>query len=163
MSSLYLVGPAARQLSQSEAGEARQVVLDRREIAALRRQLAPPSSGKSEITRLVHPDLVVLVFTGILPVFLLGIARSQAGLLLPVILVLAVFYLLYFWRRKALISHFERQKQAQQAGKRRIERAIGRWMRSYYCTQDGVVFEAGLPAWAPVERMDELLLGEQET
>jgi hypothetical protein len=130
--------------------------LQKGELAGLRRLLAPPS-GNRQVTRPIHPDLLVVVFSGVLPVFLLGIARSQAGLLLPVLLVLAICYGLYFWRRKMLIARFERQKQDQEEAKRRVERAIGRWMRTYYCARDGVVFSAGMSAWAPVEQMDELL------
>lgn len=127
------------------------------ELALLSRKLAPPSSGKREVTRLIHPDLVVLVFSAILPVFLAGIASTQGALFIPVLLFILGFYVIYFWRRKALIARFESQKKDRQSAVRRAERAIGRWMNTYYCARDEVVFEAGKPFTMPVDEMNEML------
>jgi hypothetical protein len=166
VSTLYLSGIEAGRLSWlAKSGGAVQAPvrpllaeIPIRELRLLSRMLAPPSSGKSQTVRPVHPDLVVLAFSGVLPVFLAGIAADQRGLLIPILAVILLFYGLYGFRRKSLIARFEREKEARQEEARRIQRAIGRWMNLYYCTDDEGVFEYGKDNWTPVDRMVELLL-----
>jgi hypothetical protein len=84
--------------------------------------------------------MVVVVFTIIIPVFLWGIWDSQRPILLPVLIFVAVAYLLYFWRRKAIVSKFERQKARRQASEQRIRLAIENWLELFYCARDDIVF-----------------------
>jgi hypothetical protein len=83
--------------------------LSRAEMIALGKRLAPPSTPKKMPTRPLHPDLVVVVFSAILPVFLIGIRSSQPVMLYPVAALLALGYGLYFWKRGPAIAKFERQ------------------------------------------------------
>ena len=162
VSTLYFEALGGKGLAGQKAGAGAPGDLPKRPGPGLRRLFAPPASGKAQATRPIHPDLVVVVFTGILPVFLAGIARSQPQMVVPVLSGLALVYGLYFWFRKKLVDRFQVKKQTQVDEKRRVERAIGRWMRAYYCTRDEIVFEAGRPGWAPVEQLGVLLMGGGE-
>jgi hypothetical protein len=166
VSSLFLSGIEAGRLHKLvEAAETQQSAesMSRLDLPAserriLSRKLAPPSSGKSQTVRPVHPDLVVLAFSGVLPVFLAGVATSQRELLVPILFFVVVFYGLYLFQRKGLIARFDRQKAARREEEQRIRRAIGRWMNLYYCAEDEGVFEPGRDNWTPVDQMLELLL-----
>ena len=127
-------------------------------LKALSRKLAPPSSRARVPTRPLHPDLVVLVFSLIAPVFLYGILTSQPGVLLPALAILAGFYGLYFLKRKQLIAKFERQQTARNAADERVKRGIERWMKLYYCIRDDGVFERGSGELVPVDQMAGYLL-----
>jgi len=120
-------------------------------LKALSRRLAPPSSRTQVPTRPVHPDLVVLALTLITPIFLSGIITSQAGMLLPVLAMLAGFYGFYFWKRKSMIAKFESQQRTRQEAEARIKRGIDRWMGLYYCAQDDGVFKPGEKELTPAD------------
>jgi len=103
---------------------------------ALSRRLAPPSAGKRLPTRPLHPDMVVIAYSLILPVFLYGILTSQRPLLLPLLGLLAVSYGLYAWKRKTMIVKYESLVATRQAADERIKSGIERWMKLYYCARD---------------------------
>jgi hypothetical protein len=109
----------------------------------------------------VHPDLVVLVFSLVLPVFLAGIRASQPAMLLPMLVVLGLGYGLYFWKRAAAIAKFERQRHAYEASGARVRRGLERWMQLYYCAADDVVFEAGRPTAASADLIAGYLFREE--
>jgi len=123
------------------------------ELQALSRRLAPPSSGKRAPTRPLHPDLVVLVFGLVAPVFLYGVFTSQPEALPVVLLVLAGFCGFYIWKRKAMIAKFQAQQLAQKSAEERIRRGVGRWMRLYYCAREDVVFEPRSNSAVPADQM----------
>jgi hypothetical protein len=127
---------------------------------ALSRRLAPPSSSQKANTRPIHPDLVVITFSLILPVFLYGIYTSQRPVLLPMVGILLLMYGAYFWKRKVIVARFERQEKERQAKDERIRRGITRWMRLYYCSRDDGVFEAGKDELVPADFMPGYLLRE---
>ena len=109
----------------------------------LSRRLAPPAAGKQVTMRPIHPDMVLAALSLIAPVFLFGILTSQQAMFLPVLAILAVFYGLYFWKRKTMIARFEGQQASRQAADERVKRGIERWMKLYYCARDDGVFEPG--------------------
>ncbi len=131
------------------------------ELYNLSRQLAPPSSGKSTQTRPVHPDTVVIAFSLVLPIFLIGILNQQRGFLIPSLILLACAYGLYFYKRKAVIAKFEREKTAKREEQARIEKGIKSWMKLYYCARDGGVFLPGERELIPLNQMNSFLLGNR--
>lgn len=130
------------------------------ELPALGKRLAPPASPRELPTRPVHPDLVVLVFSLVLPIFLAGIRSNQPVMFVPVVAILVLCYLFYFWKRGAAIAKFERQRAIRQASGERVKRGVERWMRLYYCAEDDAVFEAGSQASAPADLIAGYLLRE---
>jgi hypothetical protein len=127
-------------------------------LYSLSRKLAPPSSGKAAPTRPVHPDVVVIVFSCIVPFFLYGILGQQSGFFIPAIFLLAGFYGFYFWKRKAIIARFKQQEATRQMEQDRTKRGIETWMKLYYCARDEGVFLEGKGELIPLERMREYLL-----
>ena len=132
-------------------------------LRLLSRQMAPPSSGKSIPTRPIHPDMVLVVFSCVLPFFLLGILKQQSIMLIPVLLVLASLYTLYFFKRKAIIAKFERGQNNQRQSQARIERGIQTWMKLYYCDRDEGIFLPGKDELVPPEQMISYLMQGSKT
>ncbi len=166
VSTLYMEGLGLQKLSKQKGSESKENLHGLRisdpEITRLARQLSPPSSGKSETIRPIHPDWAIAAFTAILPVFLIGIYRSQPAGLILVLIILVFFYGLYFLRRGALIARFHKQQLKRQAETRRVEKAVQKWMRLYYCHRDEGVFSPGQDQLIPIEAMIPYLL-EQKT
>ena len=127
---------------------------------ALSRRLAPPSSGKELPIRPLHPDTVVLTFSLVVPIFLFGILTSQPRMLLPMLVMLAVFYGLYWWQRKTVIAKFELQRTTRQASNEHVKRGLDRWMKLYHCSRDDVVFEPGKSQFVPTDQMTGYLFRE---
>jgi hypothetical protein len=160
VSTLYVAGIEKKRSSQNEPENnrpeaARAYALSSPELS---RRLKPPAAGKRSMSRPLHPDLMVVVFSLVAPIFLYGIYDTQRQMVIPIIGVLVVIYALYFWKRKDLAARFEREKASQQTADDRIKRGIERWMRLYYCAHDDEVFLPGAPEATPTDQMMGLLL-----
>ena len=127
-------------------------------LRSLSQLLAPPSSGKSAPLRPVHPDTVLIFFSCVLPFFLFGILKQQPIMIIPVLLVLAGLYGLYFFKRQVVIAKFERQQDNQRQSQVRVERGIKTWMKLYYCDRDEGIFLPGKDELIPPEQMMGYLL-----
>ena len=169
VSTIYLEGIGAHRLLRKIDGQdqpanrpgQRLTKIPAENLYGLSRKLAPPSSGKRAVMRPIHPDMVVVLFSGILPVFLAGILSSQRQMLLPVIAILLGFYGLYLWRRKDLIARYEFENEARREAGLRVERGIKQWMKLHYCARDDHVFVPGEERLVPVDEMVPFLLGEE--
>lgn len=122
-------------------------------LRSLSRRLAPPSSGKEPPFRPLHPDMVVLTFSLVAPIFLYGILSSQSGMLPLALAIIFGFYVFYFWKRRAMIARYERQKKSRQAVHQRVRLGIERWMTLYYCAQDDIVFEPKANVSLPADQI----------
>jgi hypothetical protein len=129
------------------------------DIRQLSRRLKPPDSGKKPPLQPIHPDLVLIAFSLFAPFFLYQILRNQPNSFLPIMLILAAFYALYFWKRKNILDKFEHQKMERHAQDERVKMAIQRWMRLYYCPQEDIIFEAGEADAVPVDQVDSPVPG----
>ena len=123
------------------------------ELQALSHKLAPPAGKKEAGIQPIHPDLVVVAFSMVAPVFLYGILTSQPSGLLIVLPLLAGFYALYFWKRKGLVAKFQTQQDARQAAQARVQRGLQRWMNLYYCARDDGVFEPRAASLTPADQI----------
>lgn len=129
-------------------------------LQALSTRLKPPASGKELPVRPVHPDLIILVFSLATPLFLYQIITSQPGTLYPVLIVLAIFYGVYFWRRTKILAKFEREKESRRLAEGQVRRGIERWMRLYYCARDDGVFTPGASEAIPIDQIQGYLMQE---
>jgi hypothetical protein len=148
VSTVYLLGIGLKRKMAENPGRTAPAAVNHfylempaEKLREVSRKLAPPSSGKSGFTRLVHPDVFVLTFSLILPFFVVGIYASQRGVLLPMLAVLAVFAGWYLWKRKSMIIRYERQQNERKAAETRAKNGIENWLRLYYCAQCDGVFE----------------------
>jgi hypothetical protein len=119
----------------------------------LSKRLAPPSSGKREVIRVIHPDWMAGALLLILPVFIGGIYTQQRPLFWPTLGFLAVVAALYAWQRKRLIQRFENGRRIQKEEFTRIEKAVQRWMRLYYCPTCDVVFDPARRQTIPADQL----------
>lgn len=127
-------------------------------LYALSRKLAPPSSGKATLTRPIHPDIIVIVFSCIIPFFLAGILRQQKSLFFPILALLICAYGFYLYKRKTIVAKYVHEQAVKREAQTRIERGIASWMRLYYCARDEGVFLPGKGELIPVDQMISYLL-----
>ncbi len=161
VSTIYLTGMGVKKPDPVQFGLPEHLFPSGAAMHAVSQKMTPPSSGKRAPTRPIHPDMAVLVFSAIAPIFLYGIYTSQPGMLLPVLGLLACFYALYIWRRPVLIARFNAEQAARNSANQRIQRGIDRWMRLYYCAREDGVFEPGSTELTPLDQMMGVLLREK--
>lgn len=166
VSTIYLMGIGLDRVSSTGERQLQEVALNPEfkrlpppSLKALGRRLAPPSTPTQVPIRSIHPDMAVLAFSLIMPLFLYGILTSQPGLLIPMLAVLGVFYLLYIWQRKPILAKFEKQQASRKESDERVKHGIERWIRLYYCLRDDGVFEEGMDEITPADQMPGLLFG----
>ena len=169
VSTLYLVGIGLNQASKSSEAppdlpptSAWVSALPKEELHMLARRLKPPSSGKQAFTRPLHPDMVVIVFSLILPVFLYGILTSQRPVALPVLVIVAGAYAAYLWKRRAIVDRFEQNQAKRLSADARARRGVERWMRLYYCNRDDGVFDAHGSELVPADQMPGYLFNPEK-
>jgi hypothetical protein len=165
VSTIYLVGIGLKQQADiDDAGAApikfKLADLPQTELRELARRLKPPASTKRLPSRPLHPDLIVITFSLIFPIFIYEIFISQQPLLLPVLVILTAVYGLYFWQRKKIVARFENRQAEQHAADGRVRQGIERWMRLYYCAKDDGVFIPGSEELIPADQMMSALLRE---
>ncbi len=161
VSTIYIAGLEAKRKSTStevrSLGSSQSLSsIPAADLTTLAHRLAPPS-GEKQVTRPVHPDIVVATFSLMALVFLRGIYSSQPSMMMPTLVFLAVAYVAYFWQRKALTAKFENQHAARQVKDESVRRGIERWMRLYYCARDDGLFEPGDNHLTPADQIAGLL------
>ena len=128
------------------------------ELRGLARKFKPPAATRRLPSHPLHPDLIVITFSLILPIFIFGIVTSQPQVLLPVLGLLALMYGLYFWKRKAIVARFENRQFAQRTADERVRQGIERWMKLYYCASDDGVFIPGSDELISADQMNDYLM-----
>ncbi len=160
VSTLYLTGIGLREKNVGAEADKPAAPPRIQASPALSRQLAPPSGKRQGMTRPIHPDLAMLAFSAIMPVFFYGIYTSQNGFFLPALALLLVFYGVYFWLRKRLVARYAEELAARQGDDERVKKGIALWMKLYCCLEDEIVFEPGKGAGVPLDQMAGYLLRE---
>jgi len=128
------------------------------ELRSLARKFKPPAATRRLPSRPIHPDLVVITFSLIIPIFIYGIVTSQLPALLPILGLLALVYGLYFWKRRAIVTMFVNRQSAQRAADERVRQGIERWMKLYYCAADDGVYIPGTDEIVPIDQMSDYLM-----
>ena len=123
------------------------------ELQALARRLKPPSSGKQAFSRPLHPDMVVVVFSLVLPIFLYGMWTSQRAVLPVALVILAVAYAPIFGSAKRSSPASSTIKPSRHSADERARRGVERWMKLYYCNRDDAVFPAQGDELIPTDQM----------
>jgi len=121
------------------------------------RLFAPPT-GRGEIIRAIHPDLIAGVLS-IAGLYLLYSAYTQQpSALLPSGIVLALVYIVYFIFRKNVIQKYNLSQAESKEEVVSVEQAIFVWMKLYYCARDGLVIEPESGKQMPLDEMKKYLL-----
>jgi hypothetical protein len=159
VSAVYIAGIQAERPAENRAGSTPVRVhgIPEQALPALGRRLAPPAARKEVQLRLVHPDLMVLVFSVVMPFFFSGIYAGQRENFYPALIGLLIAYGFYFTMRRRLVARYEQRLGVEQARKARIERGVQRWMNLYYCAEDDLVFEPGGAPPLPADQIHAYL------
>lgn len=124
-------------------------------IARFVKDLAPPQ-GEKRVTRRIHPDSMVVFFGLVLLVVLYQVVANRSPQA-PVLVVLFIGGLLaYLLARKTVIQRYLTRVQEEQQENARIERAIGIWMRLYFCSRDQHLFNPDTGQFALAEDVASL-------
>ncbi len=117
-----------------------------------------PPSGEKHITRRIHPDAMVIFFGIFLLLLAYRAATTQPGQLPAVLILVCGSALAYLLARKAILRRYEERIRQEQQENERIENAVARWMRLYFCSRDQGVFDPDEEPFVPLERMSETLM-----
>ena len=120
--------------------------------------LFAPPSGRAELLRPIHPDLIVFVFTVIMFFFLYNIYAAQPGVVYPFLIILGAAFLGYFAFRKKLVSRYEADLAGSKTEYVSVEQAVARWMKLYYCATEGIVFDPETQSSVPLDEMKKFLM-----
>lgn len=123
----------------------------------LMESFAPPQ-GETRSTRAVNPDLVIGA-VGLLSIFILyQVFTTQYFAFWYVLAFAVIAFAAYFVFRKQIIEKYSAAKAEETGSKPIVEKAIGLWMKLYYCTQDNVVYWANKKDTVPIDQMNKFLL-----
>lgn len=118
---------------------------------------APPQGG-AQVIRAIDPDWVAAAL-GLLSVYILyQIYFAQHELFWGMLVFAVVVLAAYVFFRKQIKLKFETEKRQESGDKQLIERAVGNWMKLYYCSTDNVVFGWKKGEQVPLAEMNQYLL-----
>jgi hypothetical protein len=117
-----------------------------------------PPAGKTIVTRQVHPDMYVGIFSILVIALLYQIHQQQRNVFFIALGIVVVFYIVYFAGRKYILGKYQHRHDEEVAAGKKTESAIGRWMKMYYCCEDGIVFNPEKNISIPLDQMRAKLL-----
>ncbi len=120
------------------------------------RSFTPPS-GEKRITRRIHPDTMVICFALFSLLVIYRIATTQPSQLPAILVLVCVSLMAYILARKSVLRRYQDRVRQEQEENARIESAIARWMRLYFCSRDQGVFDPQQNEFVPLEQMSDLL------
>jgi hypothetical protein len=126
------------------------------EIHQVAQQFGPPS-GRSQVVRPVHPDLVAGMFSAVALVFLLNtfwVAQLAFWAILAIWLVSLAGYAA---TRKPVLRRYHGLETAAMGKRKGVELSVGKWMKVYYCIDDGCIFNPERSDSAPLSQLQQYL------
>lgn len=118
---------------------------------------APPQ-GSRQVTRSINPDWVAFALVLISAYILYQVYFTQhAGFWFAAGLA-GVALALYIVFRKRILARYQVERSKELGTKDQVERAVGRWMKLYYCSTDNLLFGAKKGEQIPLEHMKQYLL-----
>ena len=139
--------PAERTAKMKDADYYRYVV----------ESFAPPQGG-AQVIRSINPDWVAVAL-GLLSIYILyQIYFEQHEMFWGMLAFAVVAMGAYIFFRKQIKLKFEAEKRKESGDKELIERAVGNWMKLYYCSTDNVVFGWKKGDQVPLQEMNSYLL-----
>jgi hypothetical protein len=149
--------PIIDELQKEIPEERRDKLKGSRYYRELMESFAPPQ-GEGKITRAINPDLIAF-FTGLFGLyFLYQIFTTQYFAFWYVVAFIIIAYAAYFYFRKQIFIKFNAQKMEESGSKGTIEKAVGYWMKLYYCSKDNVVFSSSIKEGIPISQMRSYLM-----
>lgn len=150
--------PTIDLLQKEIPEERRDKLKGNRYYRELMESFAPPQ-GETTSTRAVNPDWVAFA-VGLLSIYILyQIFITQYWAFWYMVAFTIIAYGAYFYFRKSILGKYQAQRSEELGTKGNVEKAIGYWMKLYYCSKDNVVFGAKKDEVVPIENMRAYLLG----
>ena len=151
--------PVIDQLQAEIPPKRRDKLKGSRYYRELMESFAPPQ-GESQSTRAINPDWVAFAMAALSIFFLYQIFTTQREAFWYSLGFAVIAFAAYFILRKKILARYQIQKAQESGSKGKVERAIGTWMKLYYCTKDNVVFEDKKGDPIPVDQMRSYLLNK---
>ena len=126
------------------------------EIQQITRQFGPPQ-GRATMLRPVHPDLVVGLLSVMALVFLVNTFAASRISFWAILGIWLVFLVGYGLTRRPILSRHQAGLDAAQEEKNGVQDAVERWMRLYFCTSDGCIFDPQRGDSLPLDGMQRYL------
>ncbi len=118
---------------------------------------APPAGG-AQVIRSINPDWVVWAL-GLLSIYILyQIYFEQHEMFWYMVIFAVVAFGAYIVFRKKIKGKYDAEKFKEVGDKEQIERAVGHWMKLYYCSTDNIVFGWKKGDKIPLDQMNQYLL-----
>lgn len=116
-----------------------------------------PPSGEKTITRRIHPDAMI-AFLGVIGlVMIFQIVSTQPSQLPIFIILFAASLLAYSLFRRTILQRYQNSIRQEKEENEKVEKAISRWMRLYYCSRDQGFFDTQQNRFVPFEEMNAYL------
>lgn len=116
-----------------------------------------PPAGRNQITRPIHPDMYMFVLAAIAVVILINTFVTQRTFFWVILGMSVIFGVFYFFTRASVVGDFQKRQEVVASEKAAVNRAVGDWMRLYYCSEDGCVFDPARSDTAPLEELQRYL------
>jgi hypothetical protein len=127
----------------------------------LMESFAPPQ-GETQNTRAINPDWVAFALAFLSVYFLYQIFTTQFGVFWFAVGFAVMAYAAYFIFRKKIFAKYQVQKDQEAGSKGQVEKAIGVWMKLYYCAKDNIVFIENKSESIPLQEMRSYLLSKSK-
>ncbi len=149
-------------LLQAEIPEERRSKLKgSRYYRQLMESFAPPQ-GENRTSRAINPDWVAFAALLISIFFLYEIYTSQHEIFWYMVAFALAAFACYAIFRKPIFTKYLLQKNQESGSKGKIEKAVGLWMKAYYCAKDNVVFGFKKDEAIPIDQMRSYLLAAEK-
>ena len=145
------------QLQNEIPAERRNKLKGSRYYRELMESFAPPQ-GEAQTTRAINPDWVAFCMGLLSLFFLYQIFTTQYGIFWYMVGFAVLAFTVYFVFRKKIFTKYRTQKAEESGSRGQIEKAIGLWMKLYYCSKDNVVFGGKKEEAIPIDQMRSYLL-----
>jgi hypothetical protein len=121
-------------------------------------QTFKPPQGASQGLRSIDPDWIA-VAAGLVCIFFLNkIYINNPDAFWYMVILVAVGYGLYFLFHKRIKAKYQKDKSNEFSSKDKVEKAVGMWMKLYYCSTDNVIFGLKKDQTIPLDQMNASLI-----
>jgi hypothetical protein len=153
--------PIIDLLQQEIPIERRDKLKGSRYYRQLMESFAPPQ-GESTATRAINPDWVAFAMLLISLFFLYQIFTTQYGAFWYMVAMTVIAFGAFFFFRRRLQTRYQAQKNEENSQSGLVEKAVGQWMKLYYCAADNVVFGLKKDESVSIDQMRPYVLSKSQ-
>lgn len=151
------IAPTIDRLQAEIPEERRDKLKGSRYYRQLMESFAPPQGG-TMTTRAINPDWIAFSMLILSLFFLYQIYTTQPGVFWYMVGFAIIAFAAYGLFRKKIFEKYLSQKTEQSGSQEIVEKAVGIWMKLYYCTKDNIVYGGKKGNAIPIDQMRSYLL-----